>query len=104
MAYSLKDAIKDRAEYHESKISPVHAKTYNDACKVWADTLRSAPTEMRRLDLEIGLRKQRRDKQQEAALRWRIDVSIDALEWVRGRMISKDFELWSRLQWRKQAE
>jgi hypothetical protein len=63
MDYTIKDAIKHRAEYHDSKISPVHAKTYNDVCKIWADTLRSAPTDMRRLNLEIGLRKRRRDKE-----------------------------------------
>jgi hypothetical protein len=97
MVYTIQDVIKHRAEYHDSMISPVHAKTYNDTCKIWADTLRSAPTDMRRLDLEIGLRKRRRDKQQEAALKWRIDVSIDALEWVKGRMICKDFGLWARL-------
>jgi hypothetical protein len=87
MAYTLKDAIKGRADYHEAMISPVHAKTYNDVCKIWADTLRSAPTDMRRLDLEIGLRKRRRNKEGQAALKWRIDVAIDALEWVKGRII-----------------
>jgi hypothetical protein len=96
MAYTLQDAIRDRAEYHESKISAVHARTYNDTCKIWADTLRSAPTDMRRLALEIGLRKRRRDKEGQAALKWRIDVSIDALEWVKGRMMCKDFGLWAR--------
>jgi hypothetical protein len=97
MVYTLKDAIKHRAEYHEAMISPVHAKTYNDTCKIWADTLRGAPTDMRRLELEIGLRKRRRDKEGQAAMKWRIDVAIDALEWVKGRIICKDFEVWATL-------
>jgi hypothetical protein len=52
---------------------------------------------MRRLDLEIGLRKRRRDKEGQAALKWRIGVAVDALEWVKGRMICKDFEVWATM-------
>jgi hypothetical protein len=48
------------------------------------------------VELEIGRERRRRDKETEAALKWRISVKIDALEWLKGRIICQDFELWAR--------
>jgi hypothetical protein len=94
MAYTLQDAIKGMVDYHDSRINPLHAKTFNEVCKIWADTLRTAPTDMRLLNLEIGIQQRRLNKQSEASEKWKIAVAIDALEWVKGRIICKDFEMW----------
>ena len=96
MTYTLEDAIKGMVRYQESKIHPLHAKAFNDLFQIWVDTISTAPTEMRRLELEIGRKKRMRRNEPEAARKWRIDAAIEALEWVGGRIICKDFELWAK--------
>ena len=96
MAYTLNDAIQGWIRNQQDKISPVQARTYNDTLQIWIDTLSAAPTSLRLLELEIGRANRRHDKETEAALKWRISVKVDALEWLKGRMICQDFEVWTR--------
>ena len=96
MDYTLQEAIKGQVEYTQSMINPLHAKTFNGVCQIWIDTLQTAPTEMRRLELEIGRKKRRLQEATEAALKWKIDTAVEVLEWLKGRMMNKDFEVWAK--------
>ena len=92
---TIKDAIRVWADYQESKKHPAHSSVYNENLDIWANTLRSAPTEMYPLELEIGRKKHKRDKERLAERKWKIDVEVEALEWVKGRLICQDFEVWT---------
>ncbi|HKU48586.1 MAG TPA: hypothetical protein VJP79_01425 [Nitrososphaera sp.] len=94
---TIKDAIRIWAAYQESKKHPAHSSVYNENLAIWAHTLRSAPTNMHSLELEIGRKKHKRDKELLADRKWKIDGEVEALEWVKGRLICQDFEIWTEL-------
>jgi hypothetical protein len=96
MTYTLHDAVQGWIRNQRAKLSPLHARSYNDTLQIWIGTLESGPTSLPMVELEIGRERRRRDKETEAALKWRISVKIDALEWLKGRIICQDFELWAR--------
>jgi hypothetical protein len=98
MEHTLRDAIQGRIHYYQARIDPLHSKVYNEERRLWIETLTNAPTDLQVLELEIGHKKQRREREKRASMKWRIDAQIEALEWVKGRMISQDFELWANAQ------
>src|SRR5688572_33276696 len=96
MAYTLNDAVQGWIRNQQAKVSPLQAKTYSNTLQIWVDTLSATSTSLRLLELEIGRANRRHDKETEAAVKWRISVKVDALEWLKGRIICQDFEAWAR--------
>ena len=96
MAYSLEDAIQGWIRYNQARVDPLHSRVFNRDKQIWIDTLGSAPADLRMLDLEIGRKKRRLENEKQAANKWMIHAEVEALEWVRGRIICQDFELWAK--------